>query len=503
MKGMRQLLGLRARGGARKRAGQSSSSSDTKTGLFTLQNLKRSVYTVGFGALSYGAYKGYRPDLFKQPTHVLRVERLEDKLHSYKATFVGEVFGPAALKVFKANRAPVDNRGLPQKDPLSPEAVLNLADFITFIGKDFLQKHAASKALKEAVVTQIIAKAMEAEDAEADGAQKQTTTAVQAKAEARLALIQAEAEAGAALMLARTYLDMQLLHFLLTKSVDEGARERFLQGDAKMVRAMHNVKNNLIGLLLEDGGDGTLLRTRIRNVMFGMGLPRVFVLEFRGDDMASQVQRLREEVTGLLEFAEPDRGDMVVVKLSSGGGTVTGYGLGAAQLVRLKDAGLHVTVCVDQVAASGGYLMAAVAHKVVASPFALLGSIGVVASMPNFSERMQREGVAVDDVTAGKYKRTMVPYRKATSGDRWKVQQDVDAVLGIFKAFLSTHRPSLDVDAVATGETWYGPQAKERGLVDELCTSDQYVLQQRRAGAEVFSVKLHKVPQSGLDMFSA
>ncbi len=206
--------------------------------------------------------------------------------------------------------------------------------------------------------------------------------------------------------------------------------------------------------------------------------------------MASQVAKLREEITAILNLCDVERGDRVIVQLNSGGGTVTGYGLGAAQLERLKKAGLHLTVTIDEVAASGGYLMACVADKIIASPFAVLGSIGVVATIPNFSERLQREGVVVEDVTAGKYKRTLTPYKKPRDEDRAKMKSDVENILVIFKSFVKQHRPQLDIENIATGETWHGPDALKLGLVDELATSDELLLQLRKQGADIYSVGL-------------
>lgn len=218
--------------------------------------------------------------------------------------------------------------------------------------------------------------------------------------------------------------------------------------------------------------------------------------------MANQVAHLREEVTALLSIANADRGDRVIIQLNSGGGTVTGYGLGAAQILRLKDAGLHVTVTVDEVAASGGYLMASVADRIVASPFALLGSVGVVATMPNFSERLTREGVIVEDVTAGKYKRTMTPYKKTTDEDRAKLKSDVEQILVIFKDWLKTHRPQLNVEAIATGETWHGPDAVKKGLVDSLITTDDLILQCRDDGYEVYSLCVKAVIPTFAESYS-
>ena len=162
----------------------------------------------------------------------------------------------------------------------------------------------------------------------------------------------------------------------------------------------------------------------------------------------------------------------------------------------LQQAKIPLVVCVDEVAASGGYLMAAVADRIIASPFAVLGSIGVILSIINYSERMSREGISVEDITAGEFKRTLTPYKTPSDADRSKVQRDIDQALQLFKSFLAAHRPALDVDRVATGEVWYGSDALAKGLVDELSTSDEYILKQYKDGAQVFSVKLVQRKQS-------
>ncbi|KAJ8605113.1 hypothetical protein CTAYLR_000415 [Chrysophaeum taylorii] len=222
--------------------------------------------------------------------------------------------------------------------------------------------------------------------------------------------------------------------------------------------------------------------------------PQVFAVEFVGDVEANQVAQLREEVTAILGCATAGR-DEVVVKLQTGGGTVTGYGLAAAQLVRVKDAGVRLTVVCEQVAASGGYMMACCADHVVASPFAVLGSIGVISDVPNVFERLQREGVQFQTVTAGKYKRTLTPFKKVTREDVLKQQEDLEDVLKLFKSFVRHNRPSLDVDAVATGETWFGQDALDRGLCDELKTFDDVILDKFHAGAQVYSVKYREPKQ--------
>jgi len=226
------------------------------------------------------------------------------------------------------------------------------------------------------------------------------------------------------------------------------------------------------------------------------GPPKVFVLDFFGDIQASQVQNLRQEVTAVVQQAKPERGDSVVLILNSGGGTVTGYGLAAAQLQRFKAAGLKLTICVEQVAASGGYMMACIADRLVSSPFAVVGSIGVITDIPNVYERLLKEGIEFQTITAGKFKRTLTPTKKVTPEDKKKTTQDVEAIFTLFRGFVGENRPQLDLDMVATGETWFGKDALERNLVDELISADDLLLQLRKDGAELFSVKYSPAPSS-------
>lgn len=213
---------------------------------------------------------------------------------------------------------------------------------------------------------------------------------------------------------------------------------------------------------------------------------RVYVVQFHGDVRAHAVDSLREEITAVLSMAEP--GDEVVVCVESGGGVVHGYGLAASQLRRIRDRGLKLTVCIDKVAASGGYMMAAVAERIIAAPFAVIGSIGVVAQLPNFHRLLKKHDIDYEMITAGEYKRTLTILGKNTDKDRAKFQEDVEDIHELFKRFVSEHRPALDVDTVATGEIWFGQRALERGLVDELQTSDGYLVG-RCDQAQVYSVK--------------
>jgi len=198
---------------------------------------------------------------------------------------------------------------------------------------------------------------------------------------------------------------------------------------------------------------------------------RSFVIDFKGDLKASAVQSLREEVSALLEVATAD--DEVIVRLENHGGVVHEHGLAASQLARIRDREIPLSVCVDKVAASGGYLMACVATKIYAAPFAILGSIGVLAQIPNFNRLLDSHGVDFEQITAGKYKRTVTMFGKNTDADRQKLKDELEDVHALFKAAVGKYRPDLDLENVATGEHWYGTRALELGLADEIKTSDE------------------------------
>ena len=217
--------------------------------------------------------------------------------------------------------------------------------------------------------------------------------------------------------------------------------------------------------------------------------PRVFVLDFDGNLRASAVAGLREEITAVLAVARP--GDEVVLRLKSPGGLVHAYGLAASQLERVRARGLQLTAAVDLVAASGGYLMACVADRIVAAPFAVVGSIGVVAGVPNVHRLMKKHDIDYELVTAGAYKRTLTVFGENTEAGRQKFQAELDETHALFKAFVGRYRPQLDLERVATGEHWYGSQALALGLVDEVGTSDDYLLA-RLDRAELVSVR-HEV----------
>lgn len=220
---------------------------------------------------------------------------------------------------------------------------------------------------------------------------------------------------------------------------------------------------------------------------------RVFVLKFNGSVDAHEVESLREEITAILSVANKEQ-DEVLLKLESGGGVVHGYGLAASQLARLKSAEIPLTVAVDKVAASGGYMMACMADKLYCAPFAIIGSIGVIAQIPNFNRLLKKHDVDFEQVTAGEYKRTLTMFGENTDKAREKFKQELEEVHLLFKSFVQKYRPELDLAKVATGEHWFGQQAFELGLVDELSTSDDLLGQYYQQEKEIHLVefKAHK-----------
>jgi serine protease SohB len=214
----------------------------------------------------------------------------------------------------------------------------------------------------------------------------------------------------------------------------------------------------------------------------------IFVIHFHGDIKASAVCGLREEVTAILGVATPQ--DEVVVTVESAGGMVHAYGLAAAQLQRFRQHNIPLTIAVDKIAASGGYLMASVANKILAAPFAIIGSIGVIVQLPNFHRLLKEKNVDFEQLTAGSYKRTLTMFGHNTEEGRVKLQEEINGIHHLFKDLIIEHRPHLDIEKVATGEHWLGTQALNLKLVDEIKTSDDYLLSQHET-ANIFEISYH------------
>lgn len=213
---------------------------------------------------------------------------------------------------------------------------------------------------------------------------------------------------------------------------------------------------------------------------------RIYVLNFHGDIRASAVASLREEITAILTVASAD--DEVFLCLESSGGMVHGYGLAASQLMRLREKNIPLTVSVDKVAASGGYMMACVGHRIIAAPFSIIGSIGVIAQVPNFHKVLKKHDVDFEQFTAGEFKRTVTMFGENTDEAKEKFRQEIEDIHLLFKDFIVQHRPDVDIARVSTGESWPGTRALERNLVDELKTSDDYLLENSQH-ADIYQIK--------------
>ncbi len=228
------------------------------------------------------------------------------------------------------------------------------------------------------------------------------------------------------------------------------------------------------------------IKEQEKAIQEGQGAGRIFYLDFKGDLHAKATNSLREEISAVLGVATEK--DEVIVNVESPGGVVHGYGFAASQLDRVRKAGVPLTVLVDKVAASGGYMMACVANKICAAPFSIIGSVGVVAQLPNFHRLLDKHEVDVELHTAGEYKRTLTMFGENTDEGRQKFKEDLEEAHKLFKEFIAEHRPELDIEKIATGEIWFGKRAKELGLVDEVLTSDEYLFTKIQ-DQEVFEVK--------------
>lgn len=235
----------------------------------------------------------------------------------------------------------------------------------------------------------------------------------------------------------------------------------------------------------DEGGKSDVLPTEEADADEEPDKSSIFVVAFEGDLEASRTSNLRHEISAILTRANEK--DEVLVKVESAGGLVHAYGYAASQLLRVKKAGLSLTVAVDKVAASGGYMLAVVADKILAAPFAVVGSIGVAAELPNINRLLKKHDVDYEVITAGKHKRTLSMFGENTDAARAKFTEEIEDVHGLFKEFVVEHRKDVDVEVVSTGESWYGERALGINLVDELQTSDEYIMEACK-NAEVYEV---------------
>jgi len=213
----------------------------------------------------------------------------------------------------------------------------------------------------------------------------------------------------------------------------------------------------------------------------------IFVIDFHGDIKASAAQGLSKEISAILSVAKPE--DEVLVRLESSGGMVHAYGFATAELQRIVDKRIKLTVTVDKVAASGGYMMACVADYIIAAPFAVMGSIGVIAQLPNVNKLLKKHDIDIEQHTAGEYKRTLTVLGKNDEKGRTKFLEELEKTHKLFQKHVLTHRKQLAIAEVATGEVWYGQEALEKNLIDALGTSSEYLFKAISEGVNAYHIK--------------
>ncbi len=292
------------------------------------------------------------------------------------------------------------------------------------------------------------------------------------------------------LFLAKTLTLVAAVIFVIGVIVNLSRRQRDAEGlkVTSLNSRLRNAADGLRHVLLPKAERKKLVKQRKQEAkaLQSEQRKRVFVIDFRGDIRASGTSSLREEISALLAVA--DEGDEVLVRLENAGGLVHEHGLAASQLVRIRERGIPLTVAVDKVAASGGYLMACIADRILAAPFAIVGSIGVLAQVPNFRRLLDEHGITVEQIRAGRYKRTVNMFGEVTDEDREKLREELEEVHALFQAMVGRYRPQLDLQHVATGEYWYGSRALELELVDEVGTSDDW-LARRVNDADVWKLE--------------
>ncbi|MCX7122795.1 MAG: protease SohB [Gammaproteobacteria bacterium] len=297
-----------------------------------------------------------------------------------------------------------------------------------------------------------------------------------------------------------TFLLLVGAFFLMMLGALGKAKQRLKEGQLTLKQISENLAEQNLALWKETIDKKAFklkkkaLKTLQKQTKNAEKLPKLYILNFEGDLQASGADSLAKEVTAIVEIAEP--GDEVLVKIESPGGVVHGYGYAASQLLRLKEKGLKLTVSVDKIAASGGYLMAVVADQLLAAPFAIIGSIGVVAQLPNFNRFLKEKGVDFEQVTAGEHKRTLSLFGENTEAGREKMKEQLEGIHDQFKQFIRRARPQVNLDEIATGDHWLGEEALRLSLVDELKTSDAYILDAFHAGRALFQI--HHEQKKGL-----
>ena len=224
----------------------------------------------------------------------------------------------------------------------------------------------------------------------------------------------------------------------------------------------------------------------------------LYYLEFEGDIQASEAAKLKQEILVCLQVAKPT--DVFLILVESSGGSVSNYGDLYSVMEMIKKRGHTLWVAIDRVAASGGYLISLPADKIFATPFALIGSIGVLSEVPNFGGLLDKYGVKMEEYTAGERKMNISMFRENGEEQKEHHRKKLGKIHELFKAQLVKYRGGLiekkgvDIGELMEGDFWMGENAFELGLVDELKSSVEILLDEKDH-FNILKVNYHNEPK--------
>jgi serine protease SohB len=229
----------------------------------------------------------------------------------------------------------------------------------------------------------------------------------------------------------------------------------------------------------------------------------IAVVSFDGDVRATK----RKIVSALIDelIVNKDKLSEAVVVVNSPGGSVAEYGLLYAEMERIRAAGISLTVCIDTYAASGGYLMSLPANRIVAAPFAFVGSVGVVAYSPNIHRLLKKHDIEPRLFTAGEFKRTVTLIGDDDEEAKQHFQHQLESLHGLFLAAVKKYRTGANFEKIGTGDHWTAEESQTQnlGLVDHIATSREYLLKLNADRDLVHLSQKKHMLEGGLGRFAA
>jgi len=225
------------------------------------------------------------------------------------------------------------------------------------------------------------------------------------------------------------------------------------------------------------------------------------MITFQGSSLVSGATITPELVKGHLSRAEVDPAvKAIVIRVDSPGGTVPACQEILEEIERVKEE-KPVVVVMENMAASGGYYISAGADRIVASPVALTGSIGVISRVMNVEELYEKLGIEVQTFKGGRYKDMYSGLRELKEEEEEIMQRLVDEYYEHFVGVVAAGRGLSTEEArdLATGQLYTGAEAERLGLVDKLGGLDTAVdLALELAGLEAARVEHYRPPRASL-----